>query len=40
MAFAGAGNLWVADAGNNRIEEFSNTGAYLGQFGSFALRSV
>ncbi len=34
LAFDSAGNLWVADAGNNRIDEFSSTGAYLGQFGS------
>jgi streptogramin lyase len=35
MAFDSAGNLWVADGGNNRIEEFSSTGTYLGQFGSY-----
>jgi YD repeat-containing protein len=27
-------NIWVADTGNNRIEEFSPTGTYLGRFGS------
>jgi DNA-binding beta-propeller fold protein YncE len=29
-----AGNIWVADSGNNRIQEFSSTGAYVSQFGS------
>jgi len=29
------GNLWVTDAYNGRVEEFSPTGTYLGQFGSF-----
>jgi DNA-binding beta-propeller fold protein YncE len=33
--FDSAGNLWVADGGNNRIVEFSSTGTYLGQFGSY-----
>ena len=28
-----AGNLWVADSGNNRIEEFSSSGVYTGKFG-------
>jgi DNA-binding beta-propeller fold protein YncE len=28
------GYLWVVDSGNNRVELFSSTGAYLGQFGS------
>jgi|GEM_PF-705350 len=27
------GNLWVADAGNDRIEEFDPKGEYLGEFG-------
>src|SRR5262249_4169730 len=27
------GNVWVADTINDRIEEFSNTGTYLRQFG-------
>lgn len=26
-----SGNLWVANAGNNALLEFSSTGAYLGQ---------
>jgi hypothetical protein len=31
----GSGNVWVADTGNNRIEEFSNSGAFLQGFGSY-----
>jgi prepilin-type N-terminal cleavage/methylation domain-containing protein len=27
-------NIWVADYGNNRVEEFSPSGAYLSQFGT------
>jgi hypothetical protein len=27
-----AGDVYVVDAGNNRVERFSATGAYLGQF--------
>jgi DNA-binding beta-propeller fold protein YncE len=27
-----SGDIFVADAGNNRVEEFSNSGTYLGQF--------
>jgi streptogramin lyase len=29
-----SGNLWVADADNNRIEKFNSKGEYLSQFGS------
>ena len=29
------GDLWVADDGNNRVQEFSESGAYLSQFGSY-----
>ncbi len=29
-----SGNVWVADAGNNRVEQFSETGTYLKKFGS------
>jgi prepilin-type N-terminal cleavage/methylation domain-containing protein len=29
-----AQNIWVTDAGNNRIQEFSSTGTYESQFGS------
>ena len=27
-----SGNVFVADAGNNRVVEFSNSGAYVNQF--------
>ena len=30
-----AGNIFVADVGNNRIQKFSATGAYLTQWGAF-----
>jgi sugar lactone lactonase YvrE len=33
LALDSKGNVWVADTGNNRIEEFSEKGEYLGQFG-------
>jgi len=29
-----SGNVWVADFGNNRVQEFSETGSYLKKFGS------
>ena len=29
------GNIWVADALNNRVEEFNTSGTYLGYFGSW-----
>ena len=29
-----AGNVWVADTGNSRVQEFSAEGSYLKQFGS------
>jgi YD repeat-containing protein len=29
-----AGNIWVVDGGNDRVEEFSAEGKYLAQFGS------
>jgi tripartite motif-containing protein 71 len=28
------GDIWLADLGNNRVQEFSEAGAYVGQFGS------
>jgi tripartite motif-containing protein 71 len=34
VATDAAGNVYVADAGNNRIQKFSSTGAYLTQWGS------
>jgi sugar lactone lactonase YvrE len=29
-----AGNIWVLDTGNNRVQKLSSAGAYLSQFGS------
>jgi YD repeat-containing protein len=34
VALDAKGNLWVADSNNNRVEEFSPEGQYLGQFGT------
>ena len=34
IAVDASGNVWVADYGNNRIEEFSSEGHYLQQIGS------
>jgi Ca2+-binding RTX toxin-like protein/streptogramin lyase len=34
LATDAEGDIWVADTGNNRVDEFSTNGAYLGQFGS------
>ncbi len=37
----GAGDVYVADKGNDRVERFSSTGVYLGQFdgsGAFEVR--
>jgi YD repeat-containing protein len=31
------GNLWVADNGNNRIEELSEAGAFVAKFGSYGI---
>jgi DNA-binding beta-propeller fold protein YncE len=28
-------NIWVVDSGNSRVEEFSSTGTYESQFGSY-----
>src|SRR5690349_314090 len=33
LALDSKGNIWISDTGNNRIEEFSEKGEYLGQFG-------
>jgi DNA-binding beta-propeller fold protein YncE len=33
-AVDGSGNLWVVDSGNNRVEEFSSTGAFIRAIGS------
>lgn len=32
LAFDSSGHLWAVDSNNNRIEEFSSAGAYLGGF--------
>jgi RHS repeat-associated protein len=34
IAISPAGHIWVADEGNNRVQEFDESGNYLGQFGS------
>ena len=34
LAVDQAGNIWVADSGNNRLEQFASDGTYLSQFGS------
>ncbi len=34
IAVDSTGNIWVADYGNNRIQEFNEKGEYLQQFGS------
>lgn len=34
VAIDASGNIWVVDQGNNRVQKFSNSGSYLGQFGS------
>ncbi|HEY8082607.1 MAG TPA: S8 family serine peptidase [Solirubrobacterales bacterium] len=33
IAYDSSGNIWVADAGNNRIEKFNSKGEYVSQFG-------
>ena len=33
IAIDSNGNIWVADFGNNRVEKFSSTGAYITQIG-------
>ena len=33
-AFDGSGNLWVVDSGNDRVQEFSTSGALLKKFGT------
>lgn len=34
LAIDTSGNVWVADTGNNRVQEFEEWGGYLKQFGS------
>ena len=40
VAVAPSGDVWVADDGNNRIEEFGPTGAFLSEFESEGVRSL
>lgn len=40
IAFDSRGDAYVADYGNNRIEEFSETGAFLGQWGATGGRAA
>lgn len=35
IAIDSSGNIWVADTGNSRIEEFSSTAGYLRTLGSY-----
>jgi tripartite motif-containing protein 71 len=35
IAVDAAGNIWVADTGNNRVEEFNSSGGFLQTFGSY-----
>jgi YD repeat-containing protein len=35
MALDTSGHLWVADRGNDRVQEFGSAGEYLGKIGSF-----
>jgi len=39
MAVDGYGNIWVADSGNNRIQEFNSSGAWLLTIGGGAVSS-
>src|SRR5215469_16715241 len=36
MAVTRAGNIWVTDTGNHRVQEFGPEGKYLQQFGTKA----
>ncbi len=40
VAVDSAGDVWVADDGNNRVEEFAPTGAFLNEFKSEGVRSL
>ena len=40
VAVDSSGNVWVADDGNNRIEELSPTGAFLAEIKSEGVRSI
>lgn len=35
-----SGNVWVADAGNNRVEEFGPTGVFLSKFKSEGVQTI
>jgi sugar lactone lactonase YvrE len=35
VAIDSSGNIWVVDLGNSRVQEFSSSGIYLSQFGSY-----
>ena len=34
IAVGPGGNIWISDAGNNRVEEYTEAGTYVRQFGS------
>ena len=38
VAIDGAGNIWVVDIGNNRVQKFNSKGEYLSQFGNSEFR--
>lgn len=40
VAVDSSGDVWVADDGNNRIEEFGPTGAFLNEFASEGVRAL
>ncbi len=40
VAIDGAGNVYVADGGNDRVQKFDNNGNYLGKWGSACQTSV
>jgi hypothetical protein len=40
VAVDSSGNVWVADAGNNRIEELGPTGTFIGEIKSEGVRSI
>jgi hypothetical protein len=40
VAVDASGNVWVADDGSNRIEEFGPTGAFIGEFKSEGVRAI
>jgi RHS repeat-associated protein len=40
LAIDSAGNVWVADEGNNRVVEYSSTGTYVAEYGSLGTGNV